>query len=232
MGYPAVPLELLEFDEETIKDTFIQEALDYYFSRFPRRDTQSWNVASDFEFDFPDEQTFGVVDARVNKMAYGSTTKSASVFQNELLYKQGYSSQQPASLSPNSFKGLSPSEAITRINERQVTASNIALRGSQRINVKVEDGKVSGYVNTNGELLISWAKSSDNFSHVPNKDRQYVLWLAQSIILKRFAMLRDQANTGQGVDFNTGPMYTESNDLERKVLEKWSKRRAVVVIRG
>lgn len=232
LGYPAVPLELLEFDESTIKDTFIQEALDYYFSRFPLRDTVSQRTTAEFSIDFPDEDTFGILDARVNRRAYGATTRSLSAFQNELLYKSGSSRIQPESLSPNSFRGLAPTEAMTRVTERQVTASNIALRGSQRINVLVEDRKVSGYVNTDGELLISWAKTSSNFDKVPNKDRQYVLWYAQSIVLKRFAMLRDQANTNQGVDFNTGPMHTESDNLKRDVMDKWAKRRAVVIIRG
>lgn len=231
LGYPAIPLDVLEFDEITIKNIFIQQALDYYFSRFPIRNSESWRKTSNFEIPFPDENTFGVVDARVNRKAYGATTKTESVFQNALLYSTGTSKTNPAHLQPNSFRGLAPDEAAIKLNQRLNTASNIALRSTERIRVEIQDRKVSGYVNVDGELIITWAKTSNNFNDVPFKDREYVISLAQSIVLKRFAMIRDQANTGQGVDFNTQPLHNEAEKQEQKAIDKWAKRRAVVVIR-
>jgi len=208
MGYPAIPLELLEYSEEDIKDLFIGGALEYYFSRFPIKETSSFQAATDFSIDFPSEDVFGITDARVTRRGAGSGGITGNPFRDQLLANNVYNSK--SDIGANSFRGVT----------------------SQRIKCDVQNRAIKGYVEGSGELLISWAKTSQDFNLVPMKDKQNVIWYAQSIILKKFALLRDQANTGQGVDFNTGPLHTEADKLDRQVMEKWGKRRAVVVIRG
>ncbi len=230
MGYPAIPLDLLEYTETDIKNLFIGDALEYYFSRFPLKETTAIQTSSDFNIDFPSADVFGITDARVNRSGRGANNITGNPFRDEALVNAKYSSR--SNLGINSFKGLPPVEALTNETQRQVSQAGINKLTSQRIKCEVENRAVKGYLNGTGELSITWAKTSEDFADVPMKDKQNVMWFAQSIILKRFAILRDQANTGQGVDFNTSSLHSEADRLDSKVMSKWNKRRAVVVIRG
>lgn len=232
VGYPSVPMEVLEYTEDQIKDIFIAEAVEYYFSRFPLKDsTTSLIASSSFEIDFPDDSTFGVVDARVNRRAYGGTIKTESPFMNEILFNRGESGSQRL-FGINSFKGLSPIEAEIKVTQNLVTTSVIDQSSAQRIKVEISNRKVTGFVNTQGELLITWAKKSENFNDIPLKDKEYVIKLAKAKVLEAFITLRSQAISNQGEDFDTSFMEKQMDKLEREVIDKWAKRRAVVVLRG
>ena len=63
---------------------------------------------------------------------------------------------------------------------------DLELKGAQRINVSVQDREVKGFVNTQGELLITWACISEDVSDIPLKDKEYFIQLFVEYMQRQF----------------------------------------------
>jgi hypothetical protein len=224
IGYPVVTEENLEFQKADIEKYFIYPALREFFIWFPIKEVQSQMVTSSFDIDFPDEYTFGIIDARINTSVTsgGATT---SPFMNEINFSMNKSSKMYGT---NNDYGVQESKYY----ERAYKQAEAAYIRAQRISVDDVNRTVSGYTNISGELIITWAKYSENFSNVPFKKKNEVMDLAKSRVMRGFSMLRNQLDSDTGVSFNTQDLMSRAEDLERKVLEKWQSISKIVVIRN
>jgi len=225
VGYPVVKESDLEFTRQQLEDYFIFPAMREYFSWFPKIETQVAYVASTFSFDFPDEDTYGIIDARINTAITGDG-KTSSPFVNSLFFKQNSSGSQMYG-TKNDY-GVSEARYLERSFK---TASNNYIK-AQRINVDPNLRKVTGYSTVNGEMTIKWAKYSNQFEDIPFKRKTEVINLAKSKILRGFAMLRGQFDSDTGSGFNNSDFMSRANDLEEKTIKKWEAMSKVAVIRN
>ena len=226
VGYPVVKESDLEFSKQDIEDLFIYPALRDYFTYFPKVEEQSVFVENVFEFSFPDSFTFGLVDGRLNTTFGGSGTTN-SPFMNEILYHNRVSGSTRAYGTKNDY-GLRQAEVMDRLHRRTAIDSTRTFN----INVNTDAEKVSGYTNVAGELVLKWAKFSEDFEEIPFRHKSEVLILAKSYTLRGFAQLRKQISTETGADFDVSGFEDRAQKLEEEVTNKWNKRTKVVILRN
>jgi len=226
IGYPVVTEEDLEFTRADIQDLFIYPAMREYFTWFPKEKEVSYSITNTFEFPFPDEYTYGIIDSRLNTTAAGSDV-TASPFVNELVFNARTNSGYGAYGTKNDY-GLVQANYMERAERRAVNDYS----KSYKISVDSGERIVKGFTNILGELVIVWAKFSDNFDDIPYRRKSEVIDLAKSKVLKGFAMLRGQMNTDIGIEFDVGAFENKAEDLETKTLDKWKSMTKVAVIRG
>lgn len=226
LGYPVVNEEDLEFSRRDIQDLFIYPAMREYFTWFPKELETSQSITGRFEIPFPDSYTYGIIDSRLNTTASGSDV-TASPFMNELVFNVRTRSGRGVYGTANDY-GMTQANYLERAERRAVNDYS----KSYKISVDSGERKVYGYTNIAGELVIVWAKYSDNFDDIPYRRKSEVIDLAKSKVLKGFAMLRGQMNADIGVEFDTRVFEDRARDLEEKVLEKWKSMTKVAVIRG
>ncbi len=224
LGYPIVAEDELEFSPEQIKSYFIFPALREFFTWFPIKETDSQKVSGFFSIPFPDEFTYGVSDVRV---ATGhSLGRTDSPFMNEVLLKEKRGSMNMYGTRYD--YGMKEASYLDRsLKQAQTNYSRV-----KRLDVDEYEKKVSGYSNIEGELIVVWAKYSDNFSDVPMRRKSEVINLAKSKVLKGFAMVRGQFNSDINVEFNSDVFDRRADDLEEKTLNKWKSMTKVSIIRN
>lgn len=226
IGYPVVRAEDLEYTKEQIEDLFIYPALREFFIWFPKTQQQSVYVSSEFSVDFPDEETYGIVDARINTSITGDG-RTSSPFINSLYFKQSTTSGFKMYGTPYDY-GVTEAKYTERTYNK---AANNFIR-AKRIDVDPVNRKLTGFTTVNGELLITWAKESTNFNDVPFTRKTDVINLAKANVLKGFALLRGQLNSDTGVEFNNSEFLSRAGDLEDKVMNKWKAISKVVILRN
>lgn len=226
VGYPVIKEEDLEFSRSDIQDLFIYPAMREYFTWFPKEKEVSYSITNRFEFPFPDEYTYGIVDSRLNTTAAGSDV-TASPFINELVFNARTRSGYGAYGTNNDY-GLVQANYMERAERRAVADYS----KSYKISVDSGNRTVKGFTNVLGELVIIWAKFSDDFNDIPYRRKSEVIDLAKSKILRGFALLRSQMNSDIGVEFDVGPFETRADELETKTLDKWKSMTKVAIIRG
>lgn len=226
IGHPVISEEDLEFSRTDIQDLFILPAMQEYFIWFPKEEETSQKIAGRFDIPFPDSMTYGILDSRLNTTASGSDVTS-SPFVNELIFNSRTASTF-GKYGTNNDYGMTQAAYLERAERRAVNDYAKAYK----ISVDESNQKVTGYTNVAGEIIITWAKFSDNFADIPFRRKPEVRDLARAYVLKGFAMLRGQMNTDIGVEFDTGVFEDRAQELEEKTLEKWKSMTKVAIIRG
>lgn len=226
LGSPVVPGTELEFTEEDIKDFMILPALREYFIWFPITVRQSLVIGSTFSVDFPDEFTYGISDARINPNVGSGLVRTGSPFMNELLMTNR--------LHGSGFYGTVNDYGITEAKymENAYAKSAHTMMRAEDIRVDVPNKKVTGSSTISGELVITWAKYSEDFNSVPFRRKPEVIMLARARVLSAFAMLRDQMSSDTNVSFNTSNQFDKATKWEEQVYEKWHGMSKVAIIRG
>lgn len=225
IGYPIVKEEDLEFTRADIENYFIFPAMRDFFSWFPKIELQTTYVASRFTFPFPDDKTYGIIDARINTTFTGNG-RTSSPFVNSLMFKQ--SSSGSRMYGTDNDYGVQEARFMERSYGKALT-NYVKVH---RIDIDPVLKTLTGYTNINGELNIQWAKYSTDFNDIPFKRKNEVINLAKSRILRGFAMLRSQINSDTGVDFNTSDFISRADTLEQKVMDKWQGMSKVAIIRN
>lgn len=225
VGYPVVKEDELEFSREEIQDFFIFPAMRDYFSWFPIIQTESIYVSSEFSVDFPDEKTYGIIDARINTAITGDGRTSSPLINSLYFKKSGMASKKYGT---EYDYGVTEAKYMERAYNKAV---NNYIR-AKRLDVDQTSRTLSGFTTVNGELVIQWAKYSDNFNDIPFKRKSEVLNLAKSKLLKSLAMLRSQFDSDTGTGFNTSDFMSRADDLEEKVMTKWKAISKVAIIRN
>lgn len=225
LGYPAVREEDLEFPRDHIRENFIFPALREFFIWFPKTQVESVFVSSEFSIDFPDEFTYGIADARINTSVSGEG-KTGSPFIDSLMIRQATGGVR-AYGTPYDY-GIAESKFL----ERAYSKASMNTMRVKRLDVDTVNKKLNGFTNINGELIITWAKYSENFDDVPFTRKSDVINLAKSQVLRGFASLRGQLSSDVGVEFNTSDMIARADELEGKVMDKWKAISKVTIIRS
>lgn len=225
IGYPVVKVEDLEFTWDDIVDTCIRPAVRLYFKWFPKREVVHYPITYTFEIDFPDEDTFGVVDARLNKTAFsGATPRSESAFINAMNFHHRSGSRYHHTYDYGTFQA--------RVMERAEGRAAINQYGAFKVDIDEDNRIVHGYSNTPGELTIIWAKFSHNFDEIPYSKLDDVIKLSKANVLRLFYMLRSQLDDDVNVQFDVSDFESRAKDLEESVLDRWKSITKPVVLRG
>ena len=225
VGFPTVAESDLELTKADILQYVVEPCVRQYYSWFPIQNIQSYMIsASEFQFPFPDENTFGVVDIRLNP--YNTDyARSSSPFLNAINYHQGdvrkYGTRYDYGMTE------------ANISKRAWDIAQASYLRATRYEVDQNNKIVRGYSNDIGELIITWAEMSDNFNNIPWNRKEEVINLCQSALLRYLVIIRDQITTDVGgTEFNTQVLSDRADSLEEKVMNKWKALSKVVVLRG
>ena len=226
LGYPVVKEDDLELTKNEILVYLIEPVVRKYYSWFPLKKIESKMIGTgNFEFEFPDDDVFSCVDVRLNPESYGINTRSVNPFINQIYYnKNTYASMYgtPYDYGVEAAKYLERAYDLSKLDQLRAIRFDIDM--NRRI--------LSGFSNDRGELLITWAKMSNDFNKIPINRKDEVIELCQAEILNYFAMLRSQIQTGTNVDFNVDGFTSRAKDLEDRVMNKWKALSKTVIIRA
>lgn len=225
IGFPTVTEEDLDISKADILQYMVEPCVRQYYSWFPLQNVQSYMIsASEFQFSFPNENTFGVVDIRLNpyNTDYG---RSSSPFLNAINYHQG----EVRKYGTRYDYGMTEAN----ISKRAWDIAQASYLRATRYEVDQNNKIVRGYSNDIGELIITWAETSDDFKKIPWNRKEEVINLCQAALLRYMAMIRGQISIeGTGTEFDTGILIERADALEEKVMNKWKSLSKVVVLRG
>lgn len=227
VGIPVIDITDLEMSSDDIKKLLVFPAMRSYFFWFPIRTQEQIIInESTFSFDFPNATTFGVVDARLSTARYRGMgiTGSPFVNANNIAISSRY----------NGKYGTQNNYNMNLVNtyEKMERASIISTNKAFRVQVDEQKRKLTGFTNVTGELSITWADYSENWSDIPYFKFDDVKKLAQVNILRAFGMLRGQQNSDVPNAFNYGLFNDKADDLEKEVMERWHKMSKPVILRS
>ena len=231
LGYPTEDGEFLLTDDQ-IKEFCVEPALRQYFAKFPKVDQVNYDISysEQLEVDYPDDSTYGVVDARITHQESPGTDGGYSNF----LYRVNESQQSYLAHKNFGRKGYNPSNLsqATRF-AYQALKSQANIDKTIRIHVDHENRKVIAQTNRGTYLLITWAKYSEDFSEVKFNYIQDVVDLSQGYMLKHAARTMGIfQNTNLPVSINYDFLNSEGDALITRVTEKWSEISGVMLIRN
>lgn len=221
-GYPIITPNLLELTETQIKDLLIWPALREFWKWFPIVSEQQIQASSTFEVDFPNPETFGVVDVRLTTSAYRGSGVTANPLINETNIKVSRGGRYGTR---NNYE-----HAVAMYVERLERVS--AVEYQKVFRVRILNRKVKGYTNTLGVISIIWADYSEDFNDVPFEHISEVIKLASANILRYLGMLRNQDTSDLPNEMNGDEFISRADDLEEEIIEDWKAHTKAVLIRS
>lgn len=227
VGYPIITESDLKLTSDQIKDLLILPALEDYFRYFPIKNRQTYSVSSNISIDFPDSDTIGIVDARININPYSTGIRTGNPLINELNIKAGSSFNSRKWGTDNDY-GYADVKIITRFRR------HAALESGKAFTVKVDftERELTGYTNTYGKLLVVWAKKSEDFDDVKFNQLQDAINLAQSYIMNYFGTIWSLDNSSLPNELDPSELLSQSSDKKQEVLEKWGAHTKPIVVRN
>jgi hypothetical protein len=228
MGYPIVTEEELGVTREQIEDLLILPALkNVYFKWFPKQEFDSHRITTQFDIDFPDEFTWGIIDLRLNTNPYWATQKTGNPLINEMSIKISSGGYNNMWNSGNDY-GYSAAEYSQRALRQSVVDT---YKGFKKT-IDYKNRKVTGYTNVSGELSITWAKFSYDWADVDFRFEEDTIKLAQSYVLQYFGQIRNQINTNNADELDGGDLIDRAETLYSEVMEAWRGYPKVTILRG
>jgi hypothetical protein len=229
LAYPNVD-ELLLTDDQ-IKDYAIYPSLQKYFKKFPIVIEQSQSIIGETNIDFPDDYTYGVVDARI--VDVGLIGGVGGSFWDVVAF-QSYNNSYIASKTSGAYgkKGYNPSGLIyQRDVQRQTLKSQQNLYTTLKTRVDYANKRLIAYSSITGTLNISWAKYSDDFDDVQYEYRMDVIKLAQAELMLHLAnsaaILVDSA---LDVTINVDHLKQSATDMFAEVKEDWDQIPTIILL--
>lgn len=227
MGAKAFGEDQLPYTPDEVKSYAVYPALRKYFSYFPIQKRTGTTVTGEFSVPFPDEETFGVVDTRLNT-SYSTGKKSDSPFINQLLYSSKRGSYGAGMYGTQNDYGMDVAQHFLRSETRASIDTNKAFY----VNVNEADRIVEGYTNITGELVVTWAKFRPDMDAVKFVRRDDVIRLSKAYFYRMLSMLFGLQEDNIDVTFNYSMLEDRANDLEEEILNKWQEHSKVVILRG
>lgn len=223
-GFPVIREEDLELSKADILQYIIEPCVRQYYSWFPIKKIQSFMVSSaDFRFPFPNENTFGVVDVRFNPQNTGFG-RSNSPFLNAINFHNS-----ARKYGTRYDYGMTEAE----ISKRAWDITRASALRSLRFEVDQGAREIRGFSNDVGEVIVTWAETSDDFNAIPWNRKEEVINLCQASLLRFLVTVRGQITTDVGgTEFDNSVLSDRADQLEEKVMTKWKALSKVVVIRG
>ena len=229
-GFP-VENEVFLLTDDQIKQFCVEPALRQYFAKFPKiiQTSQNISYSEEISVDYYNEDTYGVVDARITHQEYqdiatgGFNSFIYLAAHNQGTYKKNFG-----------IKGYNPN-SLSQASEfaYQALRSRATIDRAIRIYVDVVNRKIIVFSNRSGKLLISWALYSENFSDVRFNYIQDVIELSQGYLLTHAARTTGMfQNTNMPLSINYDFMNSEGDALITKVNEKWNEIAGILLIKS
>lgn len=227
MAYPTCPNIILTDDE--IKDLCIRQAMQEYYVKFPIKERYSQRISEYVAIDFPDEETYGVLDARVTDKLTSEGSKSS--FWDILRYKhltglnnRGRTGQYNTSYN---FNGLSQTwydkkQALDTVQNQMTTSYNVNYQTRQ----------LECYSSADADITITWAKFSNDFATVRYAYQYDVITLSQGYLMEHLANTAGfvaDGNLDKNVDIDA--FRTQSEAKLEKIHDKWLEIPDIILVR-
>jgi len=229
VGYPVLDYTKdLPYSKDQIKTLFIWPAMREFFIHWPKRHIEEYPVVGNYSFDFPDDTTFGVLDARMNTNAVSSGTNFSTdplAYTRNLSQVQGgvgrgkygtpynYDSTRSFYSRRAEYQGAKNAEAITRYDLDQINK------------------KLSGYSNVGGRMTVTWAKFSYNWDEIPFDKLEDCIKLASSNLMKAWGSLLSMQSSDLSNELDGQSMIDRAEELKESVIGRWNVITRPVILR-
>ncbi len=226
-AYPIVDKVL--FDDEEIKLYVVKPALEEYFAKFPMSVTGDGAINLELILDYPDEYTFGVLDARVVGKGYKGA--SAGSFWDMVVWNRiGYNTNR--AMYNAKARNYNPNGLLqTRYTDQQVINTMIN-QGTFKYRDSPSERKVYIYSSMSAYYNITWAKYSNDFSLIKFQFRWDVVKLAQAYLLEKIADVGDLAeDSAQEIKIDSSTLREKATVLREGVYTKWNEYPFITVVR-
>jgi len=220
LAFPAVDELLLS--EEQIKDYCIFPSLQKYFTKFPIPAEYTAAIQDETFVAFPDELTFGVLDART--VDIGIAGGNGGGFY-DILIAQSYNNNSISTRSTGAYgkRRYNPSGLM---NQRDMDRQNLKSQQNQYTTIKSRvdypNRQLIAYASMAGTLNITWAKYSNNFEDVRYERKNDVVKLCQAELMLHLAnsaaILVDSALE---VSINIDYLKDMAQGIFTDIQEKW-----------
>ena len=227
LGYPLTSIADFPINESDLKDLYIWQAMREYWKWFPIPYEQEFTIGNRFEIDFPDTETFNVLDVRLNTNV-PQTGMTGLVSSDPFINVQ---SIQRIGTSGRYGTPYNYQDTTTYFYRR---AELQAIKNSQnafRPKVDITNRKLIGYSNLTGRITITWAKYSYDFGDIPFQRIDEVVKLAQAYIAEGFGNVINLQSTDLPNNLDGDFLSTMANDYKEEVLTKWKGMTKVAIIR-
>lgn len=228
VGFPIISFSEFPYTEEQVKTIFLWKALREYYKWFPLKETQEIQVGEYFEVDFPDAQTFGVLDCKLNTNTIKAGTLTGDPFidatqimGNQAMFRSSYGT------------GNHYNRHISMHTKRAEYEAIKNSFSSFRFDVDRQLRKVTGYSNIqNSRVTIVWAKHSTDYGTVEFDKIEEVNKLSASEILMGMANLYGMQSTNLENEIDADRLKDRAEQLREEVLESWRAKTKPVMYRG
>lgn len=232
IGWPVVPVEEWGLTEAQLKDLLILPTLkNMYFKWFPYIEEGEYSVSSNFAIDFPDEYTFGVIDAR---LLWKREQFDAANRGNPFVYGQSINIKTNVAGRSANMWDTGNDYGYTEVYEMERTLNQSYIDTEKAVKKRVDytNRQLKGFTNTTGKLVVQWAKYSNDWDDIQHKFEEDLIKLAQSYILQYFGRLLNMGTGNLPTELNGDDMIDRSEALYDEVMTKWRGYSKVVLMRG
>jgi len=226
IGYPIIDLPDIGLTEQQLLDVVLRDYWEKYWEWNPLLNLKEYQVEGQFSFAFPDVNTFGIVDARINNQ-YFAAVRTGNPLVNEVMissigrYRIGsYGTRYDYDM--NAFN-------VYKQIERQ---SVIDTYRAFRVQVDSDARIVYGYSNIGGMLSISWADYSLSWNDVPFKNQTDLIRYLQGGLEIWYGEMLNRGTIQMEGEVNGDALIDEGKELRDLVQERWQQQSKVVIQRG
>lgn len=232
LGWPIVQVEDWGLSKDQIKDLFILRTLkDIYYKWFPIINEQEYSITSTFEIDFPDDDTFGIVDARLVWKRAGYDTSSGT---NPFVYGQAITVKSSVAGKSANMWDTGNDYGYSQVYEIEKAYNQSRIDATRGLKKRVDytNRTLTGFTNVAGKLVVKWAKYSANWSGVQHRFEEDVTNLCQSRILEYFGRLLNMGTGNLPTELSGDDLIDKAESLSEEVMNKWKQYSKVVLMRG
>jgi hypothetical protein len=227
VGYPVINESDLGLTKDQILDLLILPALKgIYYKWFPIQERVDYDVGSTFEIDFPDDNTFGVLDSRLVWRGTGATLPSNNPLINDRYITIRGQNKRNMWNTGNDY-------GYTRVYYAERAYSQASIRDVQAIKqwVDYQNRKLKGHTNTAANLSVTWAKYADDWTGVQHRFEEDAIKLSQSYVLQYFGNLLNQGTADLPTELTGDSMIDRGETLYEEVMEKFRRFTKPVLLR-
>jgi hypothetical protein len=229
LGAPILDAqEDLLITEMMIRNLFITPAIQMYFTYWPLKLKQEYQINGQTDISFPNDQVYGVSSARVALMQQNAQFGN-NPFVNEVIRRQVASfnsyGRTPYGRDPYMTTGV-------LIKEQTEQLSYISLRKAGNFNIDRAGRRLWGFSNVAGNLVIDWAMWSKNWADIEFEHQEDVIKVCKMYALKFVGGIRQQSDPNTGVTADGTSFLEEADKIQEEIVEKrWRGRVPVVVLK-
>ena len=227
LGVPILELEDMGLNRERLINLAIVPSLRLYWCYYPIILKKEYPIISSVDIEFPDDDVFNVAMARVAVLQNG-TKLGKNPFINEVIMRK-YSSSRSYGKTPD---GRDPYVTTSvRISELAESQSYINLSKAGNFNIDIDNRRLWGYSNVQGNLVVNWAEYSRDWGKVRFEHESDVVDVAKMYALRFIGGIRGQSDQNTGVTADGSGFIQRADQIEQSILEnKWKAKKPLIVM--